>query len=329
MNFLKKLHEEAKKNQKIIIFPEGKDSKILEAAVRLKKEGLVKQSIVCGSLSDIKNAAKETGADTAIIEIIEPEKDKLFNEYVNEYFELRKHKNITMDFAKEQMKKVHFFAAMCVKTGRADGMVSGINSETKPFIPSFEIIKTAKGISRVSSLFFEVFTDKVLFYSDCGVNIDPDEDTLAEIAISTGITAKQFWHSPRIAMLSFSTRDSAQHPFVDKMKNATLKAKAKANEMGLDFVIDGEMQFDAAYVTEVAKKKAKDSPFAEERANVFIFPDLNAGNICYKVTERLAGAMALGPIMQGLNKPVNDLSRGAKVEDIMNVALITAIQSIK
>jgi len=329
MNFLKKLHEEAKKNQKIIIFPEGKDSKILQAAYKLKKEGLVKQSIVCGSLADIKAAAKGSDVDINIIEIIEPEKDKLYNDYVNEYFELRKHKNITLDFAKEQMKKVHFFGAMCVKTGRADGMVCGINSETKPFIPSFEIIKTAKGISRVSSLFFEVFPDKVLFYADCGVNIDPDEDTLAEIAICTGITAKQFWYPPRIAMLSFSTKDSAQHPLVDKMKNATIKAKAKAKEMGLDYIIDGEVQFDAAYVTDVAKKKAKDSPFAIEPANVFIFPDLNSGNISYKITERLAGAMALGPIMQGLNKPVNDLSRGAKVEDIINVALITAMQSIK
>lgn len=329
MNFLTKLHEEAKKNQKIIIFPEGKDSKILQAACKLKKDGLVKQSIVCGSMSDIKTAAKDYNIDINLIEIIEPEKDKLFNDYVNEYYELRKHKNITLDFAKEQIMKPHFFAAMCVKMGRADGMVSGINSETKPFIPSFEIIKTAKGIKRVSSLFFEVFPDKVLFYSDCGVNIDPDEDTLAEIAISTGITAKQFWHSPRIAMLSFSTRDSAQHPFVDKIKKATANAKIKAKEMGLDFIIDGEVQFDTAYITDVAKKKAQDSPFAEEPANVFIFPDLNSGNISYKITERLAGAMALGPIMQGLNKPVNDLSRGAKVDDIVNVALITAMQSIK
>jgi phosphate acetyltransferase len=329
MNFLEKLAIESKKLQKTIVFPEGKDAKILEAAYRLKKEGLVANSIVVGNKNEIETAAKQCGADLKILEVVDPENDKHFDDYINMYFEIRKHKNITMDFAKEQIKKTHFFAAMCVHTGRADGMVSGINSETKPFIPSFEIIKTAPGIKRVSSLFFEVFTDKVLFYSDCGVNIDPDEDTLAEIAVTTGITAKKFWHNPRIAMLSFSTRGSAQHPFVDKVKNATLKAKAKAKEMGLDFVIDGEIQFDAAFIQDVAKKKAPDSPFAVERANTFIFPDLNAGNICYKVTERLAGAMALGPIMQGLNKPVNDLSRGAKVEDIINVALITIIQSVK
>ncbi|MBP7553382.1 MAG: phosphate acetyltransferase [Spirochaetes bacterium] len=328
MNFLEQLASECKKNLRTIIFPEGKDAKILEAAYKLKKEGLLAKSIVVGDKTEIESAAKVCGADLSIIEIIEPSKDKDFDKYSAEYFELRKHKNITMDFAKEQMKKTHFFGAMAVRMGRADGMVSGINSETKPFIPSFEIIKTAKGISRVSSLFFEVFPDKVLFYSDCGVNIDPDEDTLAEIAITTAITAKQFWHNPRVAMLSFSTRDSAKHPFVDKMKNATVKAKQKAKDMGLSAVIDGELQFDAAFVPEVAKKKAPDSPFAEERANVFIFPDLNAGNICYKVTERLAGAQAFGPIMQGLNKPVNDLSRGAKVTDIMNAALITVIQSL-
>lgn len=329
MDFLKKLREDAKKQQKIIVFPEGNDSKILTAAYKLKEEGLVKQSIVCGKRNEIEKVAKEAKLDVGILEVVDPEKDTFFEQYVSEYFDIRKHKNITMDFAREQMKKSHFFGAMCVKMGRADGMVSGINSETKPFIPSFEIIKTAPGIKRVSSLFFEVFPDKVLFYADCGVNIDPDEDTLAEIAVTTGITAKQFWHSPRIAMLSFSTRGSATHPFVDKVRNATEKAKAKAKEMGLDFVIDGEIQFDAAYIPEVAVKKAKDSPFAKERANTFIFPDLNAGNICYKVTERLAGAMALGPIMQGLNKPVNDLSRGAKVEDIINVALITALQAVK
>lgn len=329
MDFLKKLAEEVKKDPKIIIFPEGKDPKILEAAYRLKKEGLVKQSIVVGQRKLIEDAAKVCKADLSILEIVEPENDPKYNEYATEYFELRKHKNITMDFAKEQIKKTHYFGAMAVRMGRADGMVAGINSETKPFIPAFEIVKTAKGISRASSLFFEVFPDKVLFYSDCGMNMNPDEDTLAEIAVTTAITAKQFWHDPRVAMLSFSTRGSAKDPLVDKVRNATEKAKNKAKEMGLDIAIDGEIQFDAAFVPEVTKKKAPDSPFVNGPANTFIFPDLNAGNICYKVTERLAGAMAFGPIFQGLNKPVNDLSRGASVEDIMNVALITSIQSKK
>jgi len=166
-----------------------------------------------------------------------------------------------------------------------------------------------------------------LFYADCGMNINPDEDTLAEIGIATIITVKKFGYDPRVAFLSFSTRGSANDPLVDKVRNATIKAKQKAKELGLDVPIDGEMQFDAAFVPEVTKKKASDSPFVNGPANTFIFPDLNAGNICYKITERLGGAMAFGPIFQGLNKPVNDLSRGAKVEDIINVALITAIQA--
>jgi len=329
MDFLRVMEEVCRKDPKKIIFPESFDPKIVEAAFKLKKDGLVSSSLLIGKKEEVEKIAYKVNADMSFLEVIDPSKDEKFDEYVETYYELRKHKNITKDFAVEQMKKPHYYAAMCVYKDRCDGMVSGISSETKPFLPAFEIIKTVPGIKRVSSVFFLVFTDKVLFYADCAVNINPDEDTLAEIAITTGITAKQFWHNPRIAMLSFSTRGSAKGPEVDKMRNATIKAKEKAKEMGLDFVIDGEIQFDAAYIPEVTKKKAPDSPFVQERANVFIFPDLNAGNICYKVTERLAGALALGPIMQGLNKPVNDLSRGAKVEDIYNVALITSIQTNK
>lgn len=326
MDFLEKLKSEGKRLQKVIVFPEGKDAKILEAAYRLVKEGLVKKSIILGKQNEIEEASKICKADLSMLEIIDPEKDQEYEKYVNEYYELRKHKNITIDFAKEQMKKTNFFGAMCVRMNRADGMVAGINSETKPFIPAFEIVKTAKGINRASSMFFMVFPDKVLFYGDCAMNINPDEDTLAEIAIATIITVKKFGYEPRVAMLSFSTRGSANDPLVDKVRNATIKAKEKAKELGLDVPIDGEIQFDAAFVPEVTKKKASDSPFVNGPANTFIFPDLNAGNICYKITERLGGAMAFGPIFQGLNKPVNDLSRGAKVEDIINVALITAIE---
>ncbi len=329
MSFQDYIANECKKNPKTIVFPEGKDPKIVEAAYRLVNEKLCKKCIVIGNREDIEKAASSNKVDLSILEIVTPENDKDYNSYVDEYMELRKHKNITREFAMDQMKKTHFFAAMCVRKKRADGMVSGINSETKPFIPAFEIIKTTPGISKVSSLFFQLFPDKVLYFSDCGVNINPDEDTLAEIAISTAKTVKQFGDEPRVAMLSFSTRDSAKDPLVDKMKNATAKAKQKAKDMGLDIMIDGEIQFDAAYVPEVCAKKAPDSPFVKKGANVFIFPDINSGNICYKVTERLAGAQALGPILQGLNGAVNDLSRGAKVDDIVKVALITSIQSVK
>lgn len=329
MNFLEKLAIEAAKLSKAVIFPEGKDPKILEAAWRLKRDGLCSKVGVIGNDAELQASAAICKADLSILECIDPTSDKDYERGCAEYTELRKHKGLTLDAAREQMKKYNYYGAMLVRLGRFDGMVSGINSETKPFLPAFEIIKTAPGLNKASSLFFEVFPDKVLFYADCGMNQDPSEDDLVEIALATSITARQFWHQPRVAMLSYSTRGSAKHALVDKMRNATVKTRVRAKELGMDIVVDGEIQFDAAFVPEIAAKKAPDSPFASERANTFIFPDLNAGNICYKVTERLAGAMALGPIFQGLNKPVNDLSRGAKVEDIINVALITIMQTQK
>jgi len=304
MNFLERLAAETKKSGKSIVFPEGKDTNILHAAWRLKQEGLLARVGVIGTRAEL-DAANTFGGDLSILECIDVATDKQFETYAATY------------------------GALCVHAGRFDGMVAGINSETKPFLPAFEIIKVAPGLAKASSMFFEVFPDKVLFYADCGMIQDPNEDDLADIAIATAVTAKQFWHAPRVALLSYSTRGSAKHPLVDKVRNATDKAKAKAAELKLDVAIDGELQFDAAFVPAVTQKKAPDSPFVSAPANVYVFPDLNAGNIAYKITERLGGAMALGPIFQGLNKPVNDLSRGAKVDDIVNVALITAIQSIK
>lgn len=328
MDFLKKLAEEGRKLGKSIVFPEGKDAKILEAAYRLKKEGLLSRVGVIGTPGELQ-AANTFAGDLSILECIDIATDKEFETYAATYAELRKHKGISLDEARARIRKTNYYGALCVQAGRFDGMVAGINSETKPFLPAFEIIKTAPGLSKASSFFFEVFSDKVLFYADCGMNQDPDEDDLADIAIATARSAAQFWHEPRVALLSYSTRGSAKHPLVDKMRNATAKTKAKAAELGMDIAIDGEIQFDAAFVPGVTAKKAPDSPFVSAPANTFIFPNLDAGNIAYKITERLAGAMALGPIFQGLNKPVNDLSRGAKVEDIMNVALITAVQSVK
>jgi phosphate acetyltransferase len=327
MNFLQTLATEAKKSGKSIVFPEGKDPNILQAAYRLKQEGLLSRVGVIGTRAEL-DSANTFGGDLSSLEQIDIATDAQFETYAAIYCEMRKHKNLSLADAREKIKKTNYYGALCVQTDRFDGMVAGINSETKPFLPAFEIIKTAPGLSKASSLFFEVFSDKVLFYADCGMIQDPSEEDLADIAIATARTARQFWHPPRVALLSYSTRGSAKHPLVDKVRNATAKAKAKAAELKLDVAIDGEIQFDAAFVPAVTKKKAPDSPFASGPANVFIFPDLNAGNIAYKITERLAGAMALGPIFQGLNKPVNDLSRGAKVEDIMNVALITAVQAI-
>ncbi len=328
MNFLERLAQETKKAGKSIVFPEGKDTNILHAAYRLKKEGLLVRVGVIGTRAEL-DAANTFGGDLSILECIDPASDSAFETYAATYCEMRKHKGLTLDEARAKIKKTNYYGALCVHAGRFDGMVAGINSETKPFLPAFEIIKVAPGLSKASSMFFEVFPDKVLFYADCGMIQDPSEDDLADIALATAVTAKQFWHDPRVALLSYSTRGSAKHALVDKVRNATDKAKAKAKELKMDVAIDGEIQFDAAFVPAVTKKKAPDSPFVSGPANVFVFPDLNAGNIAYKITERLGGAMALGPIFQGLRKPVNDLSRGAKVDDIMNVALITAIQSIK
>jgi phosphate acetyltransferase len=327
MKFLQTLATQAKQSGKSIVFAEGKDSNILQAAFRLKQEGLLARVGVIGTPAEIK-AANTFGGDLSGLELIDAATDRDFEKYAATYCELRKHKGLSLDEAREKIKKTNYYGALCVHAGRFDGMVSGINSETKPFLPAFEIIKTAPGLGKASSMFFEVFPDYVLFYADCGMIQDPTEDDLADIAVATAITAKQFWHEPRVALLSYSTRGSAKHALVDKVRNATAKAKAKAKELKLEVAIDGEIQFDAAFVPAVTKKKAPDSPFVSGPANTFIFPDLNAGNIAYKLTERLAGAMALGPIFQGLNKPVNDLSRGAKVDDIMNVALITAMQAV-
>ena len=207
--------------------------------------------------------------------------------------------------------------------GEAAGLVSGLNSETKPFVPAFEVVKLRPGYTRASSVFIMAWSDRVLFYADCSVNIAPDAATLAEIGRATAATARAFGFVPKVAFLSFSTRGSAEHESIDRVKQAV--ALARAAEPGLD--VDGEMQFDAAFVPAVARKKCPDSPLCGD-ANVLIFPDINAGNIAYKITERLAGASAIGPIMQGLNKPMNDVSRGCSVQDLADVAVITAAQAL-
>jgi phosphate acetyltransferase len=200
--------------------------------------------------------------------------------------------------------------------------VSGLNSETKPFIPAFEIVKMREGFKRASSIFVMAWEDRVYFYADCSMNIAPDAEALAEIGRASAQSTRAFGYEPRVAFLSFSTRDSAEDASIDKVKEAV--ALVRKAEPGL--LVDGELQFDAAIVPDVAKKKCPGSPL-EGRANVFIFPDLNSGNIAYKITERLGGARAIGPIFQGLNKPVNDVSRGCSVQDFADVAALTALQA--
>jgi phosphate acetyltransferase len=236
------------------------------------------------------------------------------------YFEKRKHKGITPEQAQAKSLLPHYFGALLVQAGHASGMVSGLNSETKPFLPAFEIIGLSEGMTRASSVFIMDWPDQTLFYADCSVNIAPDPATLAAIAMATAGSASKFGFEPRVAFLSFSTRDSAKHELVDRMKEAAAIARSNAP----DLILDGEIQFDAAFVPEVAARKAPGSPFATAAANVFIFPDLNAGNIAYKITERLGGARAIGPLLQGLRRPINDVSRGCSVDDLVDVATMTA-----
>lgn len=305
-----------------IVYAEGLEERAIRAAGWLRDENLL-APVLLGVVDAVKARAAEVGVDLAGIEVRDPAADEHFATFAQRYFEKRKHKGISQEAAAQKVRLPHYFGALMVEGGEAAGMVSGLNSETKPFLPAFEIIGLRDGFTRASSVFVMVWPDRVFFYADCSVNIAPDPPTLAEIGRATAASAKAFGYEPRVAFLSFSTRDSARHELVDHVKLAA--SLARKADPGL--VLDGEIQFDAALLPEVARKKSPGSPFAEGSANVFIFPDLNAGNIAYKITERLGGAAAVGPILQGLRKPVNDVSRGCSVQDFADVAVMTAAQA--
>jgi phosphate acetyltransferase len=302
-----------------IVFPEGEEERALRAAHLLRSQNLA-QPILLGNQTRVRNFAALLSIDLTNISIVDPTHDERLSLYQNTYYELRKDKGIDLATAQTRVRLPHYFGALMVRHNDADGMVSGLNSETKPFIPAFEIIKLKEGFKRASSTFVLEWPERLLFFADCSVNIDPDAQVLAEIAHATVQTVRTFGYEPRVAMLSFSTRSSSKGSDVDKVKEATRLAK----ELCPDVVIDGEVQFDAALAPEVAAKKAPDSPFVQGGANVFIFPNLDAGNIAYKITERLGRATATGPILQGLNHPINDVSRGCSYEDLVNVAILTA-----
>ncbi len=320
--FMDEMRERVRGHGARVVYAEGLEDRAIRAAGLLRDQQLVKP-ILIGAAATVRERAATLGVLLTSIEVRDPAADAEAPAYAAAYHELRKHKGVTVEAAGEKLRLPHYFGASMVRAGAAEGMVSGLNSETKPFLPAFEIVKMAEGFSRASSLFVMSWPDKTLFYADCSVNIAPDAEALAEIGRATAATVRAFGHEPRLAYLSFSTRDSAQHESVERVKKAV--AQVRAAEPAL--VVDGEMQFDAAYLPAVAKKKAPDSPFADMAANVFLFPDLNAGNIAYKITERLAGAAAIGPILQGLRKPVNDVSRGCSVQDLADVAVITAAQA--
>ena len=318
--FIEQLKERAKKDIKTIVLAEGEEIRTLKAAEMVKKEGYAK-IILVGNPDKIKAMAAAENLDIDGIKIVDSENSEKNEEYANVFYELRKKKGITPEQAA---------AVMMVKQGDADGMVSGaIHSSADTIRPSLQILKTAPGTKLVSAFFImnvpncEYGHNGTFIFGDCGLNQDPTADEVSEIAISSAASYKQLIQDePRVAMLSYSTYGSAKSALVDKMQEATKLAKEKAPELKLD----GELQLDAAIVDSVAKSKAPSSDVAGS-ANVLIFPNLDAGNIGYKLTQRLAKAEAYGPILQGIAKPVNDLSRGCSAEDIAGVVAITAIQA--
>jgi len=330
MSFMKSLREKAKKSGKTIVLPEGTEPRTVKAAAIIAEQEIA-SVILIGNIEQIQIQAKEQDVSltNTRIKLIDPVNSEKLNEYAKIFYDLRKHKGITEEKAIEIVKDEVYFGTMMVHVGDADGLVSGAAHSTGDTIrPSLQIIKTKPGISVVSSCFVMIVpncdlgSEGMFVFGDCAVNPDPNAEQLAEIAISSAETAKVLCDmDPKVAMLSFSSKGSASHEFVDKVQKATEIIKSKS-----DISVDGELQADAAIIERVAIKKAPDSKIAG-KANVLIFPDLQSGNIAYKLVERLAGADAIGPLLQGIKKPINDLSRGCSVEDIVNVTAITSVQA--
>lgn len=312
------------KNMKIV-FPEGNDERVVRAAARLKFEGLL-EPIILGQSEEVRSLLTKLGFADQDYTIINPNDYADFEKMKETFVDIRKGK-ATLEDADKMLRDVNYFGVMLVKMGLADGMVSGaIHSTADTVRPALQIIKTKPGISRTSGVFLmnRENTSERYVFADCAINIDPTAQELAEIAVNTAETAKIFDIDPKIAMLSFSTKGSGKAPQVDKVREVTEIAKG----LNPDLALDGELQFDAAFVPETAAIKAPDSAVAGQ-ANTFVFPDLQSGNIGYKIAQRLGMFDAIGPILQGLNKPVNDLSRGSSAEDIYKLAIITAAQAIE
>jgi phosphate acetyltransferase len=322
MSFMDDVYAKVKGKGSRVVYPEGQEERAIRAAGWLRDEGIV-VPVLIGPAAAVREKAKALGVRLDGIEVRDPASDPRRPAFEAAYLALRRHKGVTPEIARDRVLLPHYFAALAVRAGEAAGFVSGLNSETKPFLPAFEVIKMREGFKRASSIFVMAWEDRVWFYADCSMNIAPDAPTLAEIGRASAASARAFGHEPRVAFLSFSTRDSAKDASIDRVKEAV--ALVREAEPGL--LVDGELQFDAAILPEVARKKCPDSPLGG-RANVFVFPDLNSGNIAYKITERLGGARAFGPLFQGLNRPANDVSRGCSVQDFADVAAITALQGM-
>lgn len=320
--FTYQLLDRARADRKRIVLPEGEDDRILKAAGRLLRRGVADLTIL-GEENQIRSRGAELGVDLSAATVLDPRTSDLCEAFAQQYAELRKHKGITLDQAREIIVDVSYFGTMLVHNDMVDGMVSGAAHTTAHTVrPAFEIIKTLPDVSTVSSIFLMCLEDRVLAYGDCAIVPDPTAEQLADIAISSARTAAQFGIEPRVAMLSYSTGTSGTGADVEKVRAATDLVRERDKTL----LVEGPIQYDAAVEPSVAKTKMPDSEVAG-RATVLIFPDLNTGNNTYKAVQRSAGAIAIGPVLQGLNKPVNDLSRGALVEDIVNTVAITAIQA--
>jgi len=320
--FLHNLIEKARSDRRRIVLCEGGEERILRAVDALERRGVVDLTLL-GNSDEIRDRAAKLKIDLEGVELIDPTGADRLDEYAAAYHELRQHKGVTLEAAREVMQDPTYFGTMMVHRGDADGMVSGsVNTTAHTVRPAFEFIKTGDGFSLVSSVFFMCLPDRVLVYGDCAVNPNPTAEQLAEIAIASAGTAAAFGIEPRVAMLSYATGSSGTGEDVDRVRAATELAR----EMRPELAIDGPLQYDAAVDAGVARAKLPESSVAG-RATVFIFPDLNTGNNTYKAVQRSAGAIAVGPVLQGLRRPVNDLSRGCTVPDIINTVAITAIQA--
>ena len=320
--FQAELVERARADRRTIVLPEPDDDRILRAADAILRRG-ISDVVLLGDAASVRARAAELGLDIAAARVASTSDPDLLEKYAAEFARLRAKKGVTLEQAREKIQDVSYFGTMMVHMGDADGMVSGAAHTTAhTIVPSFQIIKTAPGVSVVSSIFLMAMKDRVWAFGDCAVNPNPTPEQLADIAVTSARTAAQFGVTPRVAMLSYSTGTSGAGPDVDAVVEATRLAREKAPELA----IEGPIQFDAAVDAAVASKKLPGSDVAG-KATVFVFPSLEAGNIGYKAVQRSSGAVAVGPVLQGLNKPVNDLSRGALVEDIVNTVALTAVQA--
>lgn len=322
MSLIENLRSKVRASKPEIVFPEGDDARILRAAIRLNEDGDIKP-IVLGDKKELEALAEKEGVKLGDLEILDPSNYEAKDEMVKAFVERRKGK-ATEEQAAEILKDHNYFGTMLIYMGKAKGLVSGAAHTTADTVrPALQIIKTKPGYKRCSGAFIMLRGEEMYLMADCAINIDLDAEGLAEVAVVSNETARQFGMDPKIAMLSFSTKGSASHERVTMVAEATKMAKEKNPEMA----IDGELQFDAAFVESVAKKKAPGSEVAGH-ANVFVFPNIEAGNIGYKIAQRFGGFEAIGPILQGLNAPVNDLSRGCVEDEVYSLAIITAAQAV-